>query len=175
MEHTDWIGGITESESVRAIAIKAGIPQRTLAGQVEKNRISAENVIAIAIAYDQHPVGALVDTGYLEEKWANQIDPTRALREVSEDDLADEVLHRMNKNGALDMPIDELIELRQEEIDRYYSSVIDLTERRRNTPVPPPHVTVISDDEAAAAIREAYQLRGAAHPATTELTEPEMP
>ncbi|AKE41090.1 hypothetical protein UL82_04465 [Corynebacterium kutscheri] len=148
MNHVDWIGDVTENESVRAVAIKAGIPQRTLAGQVEKNHITAENVIAIAIAYNHHPVGALVDTGYLEEKWAQQIDPMRALREVSEDDLADETLRRMKlgltTGSALDMPLDELITLRRQELGNYIdhrlqqalkqqNHIDDLAKRRHTT------------------------------------------
>ncbi|WP_126316870.1 hypothetical protein [Corynebacterium kutscheri] len=156
MEHSEWFEEVS-NESVRKAAQTVGITHRTLAYQIEKNRITAENVIAIAIAYNHHPVGALVDTGYLEEKWAQQIDPMRALREVSEDDLADEVLRRMNSGGALDMPIDELISLRQEEFDAYIkqqNNVTDLVKRRHNTPETPPHVRVISDDELAAAIKD---------------------
>lgn len=111
MEHTEWLRQITE-DSVRATAKKIDIAPRTLATQIEKGRISPENVIAIAVAYDHHPVGALVETGYLDAKWAEQVDPLRALRTVSEQQLADEVLRRMElgveRGGALDTPIDEL-------------------------------------------------------------------
>lgn len=110
MKHTEWFE-MTTSDSVRAAANTIGIPQRTLAAQIEKGRISPENVIAIAVAYDHHPVGALVDTGYLDAKWAEQVDPARALRSVTEQQLADEVLRRMElgveRGGALDTPIDE--------------------------------------------------------------------
>lgn len=100
---------------MRAIARAVSLPARTLATQVEKERISPENVMAIAIAYGHHPVGALVDTGYLDEQWANPIDPVRALRSVTEDQLADEVLRRMKlgqAHDALDEPIDRLAERR---------------------------------------------------------------
>lgn len=115
MEHTEWLRQITE-DSVRATAKKIDIAPRTLATQIEKGRISPENVIAIAVAYDHHPVGALVDTGYLDAKWAEHVDPMRALRAVTEQQLADEVLRRMEmgveRGGALDTPIDELSERR---------------------------------------------------------------
>lgn len=110
MEHTQWLEKMT-GDSVRATAKKIEIAPRTLATQLEKGSLSPENVIAIAVAYGHHPVGALVDTGYLGEKWAQQIDPARALRMVTEDDLADEVLRRMNigkASGALGVPVDEL-------------------------------------------------------------------
>ena len=76
-------------------------------------KIPPENVIAIAVAYGHHPVGALVDTEYLDEKWASQVDPTHALKEVTEEQLTHEVLRRMKigqANGALNTPIDELTE-----------------------------------------------------------------
>ncbi|WP_123959746.1 hypothetical protein [Corynebacterium pseudopelargi] len=111
MEHAQWMQQITE-DSVRSAAKKIDVAPRTLATQLEKGRISPENVIAIAVAYDHHPVGALVDTGYLDAKWAEQVDPARALRSVTEKQLADEVLRRMElgveHGGALDTPVDEL-------------------------------------------------------------------
>lgn len=96
---------------------------RTLYTQREKGRISAENVIAIAVAYGHHPVGALVDTGYLDAKWAEQVDPARALHTVTEDELADEVLRRMKlgveRGGPLDTPVDELAQRRHVTPDSY--------------------------------------------------------
>lgn len=112
MNHTEWAEKITGGDSVNAIANTAKIVHRTFARQMERGRISPENVIAIAVAYGHHPVGALVDTGYLDAKWAEQVDPMRALRAVTEQQLADEVLRRMEmgveRGGALDTPIDEL-------------------------------------------------------------------
>lgn len=163
MTHAEWLHTVTGDSAVNAVATRSGIVPRTFARQVEKGSITAENVIAIAIAYNTHPVRALVDTGYLDEKYALEVDPATALKEVSEEDLADEVLRRMLKG------------LKTEALTTSINGITDLTERRRNTPAPPPSVRAISDDEAAAAIREAHQLRGAAHPATTELTEPETP
>ncbi|WP_296103787.1 helix-turn-helix transcriptional regulator [uncultured Corynebacterium sp.] len=115
MKHDQWLHQITD-DSVRSAAKKIDVAPRTLATQLEKGRISPENVIAIAVAYGHHPVGALVDTGYLDAKWAEQVDPARALRTVTEDDLADEVLRRMKlgveRNGSLDTPVDELAQRR---------------------------------------------------------------
>lgn len=110
MIHSKWFEQVTE-DSVRGTAKTIGVPQRTLAYQLEKEKLSPENVIAISIAYGHHPVGALVETGYLDKKWATQVDPIHALRTVTEDQLADEVLRRMKHgqaNGALDEPIDQL-------------------------------------------------------------------
>lgn len=115
MKHDQWLHQITD-DSVRSAAKKIDVAPRTLATQLEKGRISPENVIAIAVAYGHHPVGALVDTGYLDAKWAEQVDPARALHTVTEDDLADEVLRRMKlgveRDGPLDTPVDELAQRR---------------------------------------------------------------
>ncbi|HCD4228900.1 TPA: hypothetical protein NBQ01_002176 [Corynebacterium striatum] len=111
MNNSEWLEKVTNNASVNAAANRAGIVQRTLSRQVERGEISAENVTAIAIAYGAHPVRALVDTGYLDEKYARTVDPMTALRTVTEDQLADEVLRRMKigvKTDALTTPADEL-------------------------------------------------------------------
>lgn len=88
---------------------------RTIGDQRDRDRISAENVIAIAIGYGRHPVTALIDCGYLPARYATEADPIIALRKVSEDELAAEVLRRMKLAGdhvTLATPIDELPQLR---------------------------------------------------------------
>lgn len=125
IEHKDWVDRVSNSASNREISRMSGVPMRTIYNQIEKGNISAENVIAIAIAYGHHPVGALVDTGYLEEKWAQHIDPAHALRTVTEDELADEVLRRMKigveAGGSLDTPLDELAEQRSKKNSENYN------------------------------------------------------
>lgn len=127
MKHDQWLHQITD-DSVRSAAKKIDVAPRTLATQLEKGRISPENVIAIAVAYGHHPVGALVDTGYLDAKWAEQVDPARALRTVTEDELADEVLRRMKlgveRDGPLDTPIDELAQRRHVTPDSYDDEIM---------------------------------------------------
>lgn len=111
MEHTEWLASVTDRDSARTIAKRSGVPGRTVLNQMEKGRLSAENVIRIADGYGQSPVRALVDTGFIDEQWAETVDPITALRQVSEEDLADEVLRRMKLPGAhevLDTPVDEL-------------------------------------------------------------------
>ena len=111
MNNSEWLEKVTNNASVNAAANRAGIVQRTLSRQVERGEISAENVIAIAIAYGAHPVRALVDTGYLDEKYARTVDPMTALRSVTEDQLADEVLRRMKrglKTGEFTTDINEV-------------------------------------------------------------------
>lgn len=111
MQHSEWLETTTRHDSLRAIGRTAGIPFRTITSQSEREAISAENVIKIAVAYDCNPVTALIDTGYLDEQWANATDPLVALRKVTEEQLAAEVLRRMRigvETDALITPVDEL-------------------------------------------------------------------
>ncbi|TYR15600.1 hypothetical protein [Corynebacterium urealyticum] len=111
MEHNEWLRRVADGDPINAIARKAGIVPRTFARQVDRNRIDAESIIAVAVAYGSHPVRALIDTGYLEAHWAAGIDPVAALRAVTEEQLAHEVLRRMKlgvDSNALTTPIDEI-------------------------------------------------------------------
>ena len=111
MKHAEWLNQTTNADSVNAAASKAKIIQRTLSRQIERNHISAENVIAIAEAYNVHPVRALVDTEYLDEKYARTVDPVSAIRMVSEEQLANEALRRMKlgvKTDVLTTDINDL-------------------------------------------------------------------
>lgn len=111
MEHTEWLTQITGNDSEREIGRRSGIAFRTINSQVKRGRLSAEVVIRVATGYGKSPVRALVDTDYLDEQWAETVDPITALRQVSEEDLADEVLRRMKLPGTheeFDTPVDEL-------------------------------------------------------------------
>lgn len=110
MEHKKWLATVT-NDSINTVARKIGVKQRTLAAQLDDNRVPAENLIAIAITYGVHPVGALIETGYLDREWGASIDPVQALRSVTDEQLADEVLRRMKLPGShepLVTPVDEL-------------------------------------------------------------------
>lgn len=112
MEHSEWLQKVSKGDSINASANKAGIQQRTLARQVDREHIDAESVIALAIAYGIHPVGALVETEYLDEKWANQIDPFLAVRKLTDEQILEEILRRMKLPGdhrEFTTPVDELI------------------------------------------------------------------
>lgn len=115
MDHSTWIT-TKINDSVRNIAITAGIPQRTLATQLEKERITPENVIKIAEAFDLNPVGALVDTGYLDAKWGKQVDPVIAAQQLTDKQITDEILRRLSEvrgnHDEFRTPVDELAERR---------------------------------------------------------------
>lgn len=155
MEHLEWLDRTTAGDSLRQISEKSNIPLATLSHQMRKEVFKPELIIRISEAYGESPVIALVDLGFMSSRWIKEPGVRTALSRATDEELTDELLRRLRL--IEDAPVDEL------------------AERRRSTPVSPPSARAISDDEAAAAIREAHQLRGAAHPATTELTEPETP
>ncbi|VZH85351.1 hypothetical protein FRC0190_01315 [Corynebacterium rouxii] len=155
MKHLEWLDRTTAGDSLRQISERSDIPLATLSHQMRKETFKPELIIRISEAYGESPVIALVDLGFMSSRWIKEPGVRTALSRATDEELTDELLRRLRL--IEDTPVDDLAEL------------------RRNTPTPPPSVRAISDDEAAAAIREAHQLRGAAHPATTELTEPETP
>lgn len=111
MNHNEWAHQTTEGASARSIARTAGLPPRSVQNWIDRDRFPSDAVISIAIAYGVHPVGALVATGYLDAKYAREVDPVTVLQTISEDALADEVLRRMKLGrgaGVFDVPIDEL-------------------------------------------------------------------
>ncbi|WP_334136963.1 hypothetical protein [Corynebacterium variabile] len=111
MDHIEWLNALTNSASAREIGRRTEVPFRTIANQINRGHLSAEVVIGVAAGYGQSPVRALVDTSFIDEQWAETVDPITALRQVSEEDLADEVLRRMKLPGAhevFDTPVDEL-------------------------------------------------------------------
>lgn len=111
MKHTEWFAETTKNDAVNAVANRAGIVQRTLARQLDRGHIDAEYVIKIAIAYKKHPVRALVETQFLDEKYAKEVDITTAIKEVDEMVIIDEVLRRMHSGQAsenLTKPADEV-------------------------------------------------------------------
>lgn len=124
MKHTEWLIAVT-SDSVRNVAITIGLPPRTLATQLEKQRLSPENIIKIAEHYDTHPVGALVDTGYLDPRWANQVDPESAVRLLTDEQVTNEVLRRLTEvrgeHPEFHTPVDELAERRANVGPEFYA------------------------------------------------------
>ena len=68
-----WLRTIT-TDSQNELSRKVGIPERTLYNQIRKGRLSAENVLKIAEVYNIHPLRALIDNGYVDEKWDKDVE-----------------------------------------------------------------------------------------------------
>lgn len=110
MNDIDWLQAITD-DSTATIAVKAGISKRTLNHQIAREHLSVENVLAIAMAYDHHPLRALIDLGHVDPAWSQVPDVVGALRLASDYQIADEVLRRMldgRAHTAFTTPVENL-------------------------------------------------------------------
>ena len=154
--HIEWLDKVTRGDSNREIARRAeGVSDATLSRQRRAGELSADLIIKIAEAYNESPVVALIDLGFMSAKWITEPGVITALSRATDEELTDELLRRLN---LLDKtPVDELA-------------------ARRNSNTPPMHVAPLSDDEIADAIREANEQPQAAHTDDgIEYTEPELP
>lgn len=154
--HIEWLDKVTRGDSNREIARRAeGVSDATLSRQRRAGELSADLIIKIAEAYNESPVVALVDLGFMSAKWITEPGVITALSRATDEELTDELLRRLN---LLDKnPVDELA-------------------ARRNSNTSPIHVAPLSDDEIADAIREANEQPQAAHTNDgIEYTEPESP
>ncbi|CAB0574610.1 hypothetical protein CIP107580_01835 [Corynebacterium diphtheriae] len=145
---------VTDSE----VAEMLGVTRKTVNTRLNSGTLTSDDLLLICERLGINRTLALVELERLPHSDVLEyLDSDGALVATAEDgELALELARRLNP-ATMAPEIDEL------------------AERRRNTPAPPPSVRAISDDELAAAIEEANQLRGAAHPRTEELTEPESP
>ena len=115
MKHSEWLDQTAGDASEREIAKRAGISNTTIHGQIQRGHFPAESVIRIAEAFDHHPVTALIDTGHLGAKWAARADAREALRDATDEDLAEEILRRMKRGTAsrtLTTDVDQLEQAR---------------------------------------------------------------
>ncbi|QQB45326.1 helix-turn-helix transcriptional regulator [Corynebacterium glucuronolyticum] len=115
MKHSEWIHRATDGATERAVAKRIGISHTTVNTQLQREHLSAENVIKIAEAFDIHPITALIDTGYVAAKWAMLSDIPGALRDATDENLAEEILRRMKRGTAtraLTTDVDQLEQAR---------------------------------------------------------------
>lgn len=109
--HTDWYKRVTRGDSNRHVSSRANISDATLGRQLRANELSADLIIKIAQAYDESPVVALVDLGFISARWMQEIGTTTALTRASDEELTDELLRRLRL--IEDEPIDHLAERRR--------------------------------------------------------------
>lgn len=110
MEHADWFKHITRNDSHREVARRADLNNRTLANQVNAGDLKPEVVIKIAQAYDESPIVALIDLGYISAKWMTQLGTRTSLSRASDEELTDELLRRLQLLS--DEPADDLAKKR---------------------------------------------------------------
>ncbi len=104
--HTDWYRRVTRGDSNRQVSSIAGISDATLGRQLRAGELNADLIIKIAQAYDESPVVALVDLGFVSAKWMQEIGTTTALTRATDEELTDELLRRLRL--IEDTPVDEL-------------------------------------------------------------------
>ncbi|WP_411697080.1 hypothetical protein ACLI1Q_000722 [Corynebacterium sp. LaCa191] len=124
--HTEWFKRVTRNDSNRRAADLANISPVTLGRQLKANELSADLIIKIAQAYNESPVVALVDLGFVSARWLQEVGTTTALTRASDEELTDELLRRLRLLD--DHPID------------------DLAARRAGAPMSGPHDSVDDDD-----------------------------
>ena len=118
MEHMEWFDRTTSGETLRQVAKRADVPLATLSSQTRKGTLKADIIIKIAEAYDESPVIALVDLGFMSSRWITEPGVRTALSRASDEELTDELLRRLK---LLDTrPIDQVAD--------------DLKNRRSNKP-----------------------------------------
>ncbi|MER0106701.1 hypothetical protein ABRP95_09780 [Corynebacterium sp. KPL2895] len=104
--HTEWFKRVTRNDSNRRAADLANISPVTLGRQLKANELSADLIIKIAQAYNESPVVALVDLGFVSARWLQEVGTTTALTRASDEELTDELLRRLRLLD--DQPIDDL-------------------------------------------------------------------
>lgn len=109
--HSEWFKRVTRNDSNRRAADLADISPVTLGRQLKANELSADLIIKIAQAYDESPVVALVDLGFISARWMQEVGTTTALTRASDEELTDELLRRLRL--IEDEPIDHLAERRR--------------------------------------------------------------
>lgn len=109
--HSEWFKRVTRNDSNRRAADLADISPVTLGRQLKANELSADLIIKIAQAYNESPVIALVDLGFISAKWMQEVGTTTALTRASDEELTDELLRRLRL--IEDEPIDHLAERRK--------------------------------------------------------------
>jgi len=104
--HTEWFKRVTRNDSNRRAADLANISPVTLGRQLKANELSADLIIKIAQAYNESPVVALVDLGFVSARWIQEVGTTTALTRASDEELTDELLRRLRL--LHDQPVDDL-------------------------------------------------------------------
>lgn len=109
--HSEWFKRVTRNDSNRRAADLADISPVTLGRQLKANELSADLIIKIAQAYNESPVVALVDLGFISARWMQEVGTTTALTRASDEELTDELLRRLRL--IEDEPVDQLAERRK--------------------------------------------------------------
>lgn len=106
MEHIEWFNRITAGDSHREVSRRSGVPNRTIANQVASGTLKPEVIIKVAEGYNESPVIALVDLGFVSARWITEPGIVTALSRATDEQLTNELLRRLNL--IADEPVDDL-------------------------------------------------------------------
>lgn len=106
MEHIEWFNRITAGDSHREVSRRSGVPNRTIANQVASGTLKPEVIIKVAEGYNESPVVALVDLGFVSARWITEPGIVTALSRATDEQLTNELLRRLNL--IADEPVDDL-------------------------------------------------------------------
>ena len=106
MEHIEWFNRITAGDSHREVSRRSGVPNRTIANQVSSGTLKPEVIIKVAEGYNESPVIALVDLGFVSARWITEPGVVTALSRATDEELTDELLRRLKLID--DEPVDHL-------------------------------------------------------------------
>ncbi|EPD70824.1 hypothetical protein HMPREF1219_00119 [Corynebacterium pyruviciproducens ATCC BAA-1742] len=109
--HTQWLRRITRGDSNRQICDLAHLAPSTLGRQIREGRLDPAIIIKVAQAYEESPVIALVDLGYISARWITEPGIATALSRATDEELTNELLRRLQL--LPDEPVDELVEQRR--------------------------------------------------------------
>lgn len=116
MDTKEWLENVTtrpgNAISVNAISRRSGIAQATLNRHVNASMLTADEVIAIARAYDYPVVQGLLDLGHVTMEEARTATTRATLADLTDEDLSAEILRRLTAHRGthpvFDQPLDEL-------------------------------------------------------------------
>lgn len=100
MEHEAWIKSLGPDLTPTTAAKAAGLSYSTVLRQVERGRLSADNVIAIARAYKAGIVDSLIATEHISPDEVDVVGVTEALGYATNQQLLDEVNGRVDPDAV---------------------------------------------------------------------------
>lgn len=106
-EIEQWLIEVSSGQTLRQVAIDAGISIPTLSRQVRESSLTPENVVRIARHYGRSPLSGLVAIGLLTEEEAARVNPEDLIKHVQWDDLMREMIRRSRNVPELNQPMQD--------------------------------------------------------------------
>ncbi|MDT9407895.1 DNA-binding protein [Corynebacterium rouxii] len=135
MDFNEWLKSLPGAPTPTVAGKKAGVVSTTLIRHAAKGQTTADNVIAIARAYNVSPIDALVATGHLgaDEASSARLDLRMALKGATVEELWDAMAEKIDGSRLF-----------IEHFPRFGD--LDISIDGSAPPVSPPHVMPIEDD-----------------------------